>query len=399
MRAVGGDLAGMSTVPEVIAARHLGIRCLGISVVTNMAAGVVEGKLGHDEVLAVGAEAQPRLTALLREVLPALATLGGAPPHCAPCRARARSAIFLRSTGCSPTSGSPASRTISFSTSPAPSWSVRERRSRPDGSRGPLVDAVLDELARARRPSLRRVLNATGVLVHTNLGRAPLAEAALARVVEVGAGYSNLEYDLEARGARIAAGSSRVAPSAPHGRRGRPRGQQQRRGGAARARRARRRPRGGGLARRADRDRGRLPHPGGARALRRASRGGGDDEPDACCRLRARDRARDRRSASGAPVELPSRGLLRAAAARRARRGRAEARRATRRRPRARVRSPASATSRRRPRASEPEPISSASPGDKLLGGPQAGIVVGRAGSGGDDCGVIRSSARFGRTS
>ena len=65
----------------------------------------------------------------------------------------------------------------------------------------PLVDAVLDDLARARRPSLRRVLNATGVLVHTNLGRAPLAEAALARVLEVGAGYSNLEYDLE-RGER-----------------------------------------------------------------------------------------------------------------------------------------------------------------------------------------------------
>ncbi len=65
----------------------------------------------------------------------------------------------------------------------------------------PLVDAVLEELASSRRPSLRRVLNATGVLVHTNLGRAPLADAALARVVEVGAGYSNLEYDLE-RGER-----------------------------------------------------------------------------------------------------------------------------------------------------------------------------------------------------
>jgi L-seryl-tRNA(Ser) seleniumtransferase len=65
----------------------------------------------------------------------------------------------------------------------------------------PLVDAVLVEVARARRPSLRRVLNATGVLVHTNLGRAPLAEAALARVAEVGAGYSNLEYDVE-RGER-----------------------------------------------------------------------------------------------------------------------------------------------------------------------------------------------------
>ena len=69
------------------------------------------------------------------------------------------------------------------------------------GDPGSLVAAVLEELARMRRHSLRRVLNATGVLVHTNLGRAPLADAALARVVEVGAGYSNLEYDLE-RGAR-----------------------------------------------------------------------------------------------------------------------------------------------------------------------------------------------------
>ena len=66
---------------------------------------------------------------------------------------------------------------------------------------GAIIDAVLADLAEARQPSLRRVLNATGVLVHTNLGRAPLAEAALARVAEVGAGYSNLEYDLE-RGER-----------------------------------------------------------------------------------------------------------------------------------------------------------------------------------------------------
>lgn len=69
---------------------------------------------------------------------------------------------------------------------------------------GPIVDAVLDELDRARKPSLRRVLNATGVLVHTNLGRAPLSAEALARVAEVGSGYSNLEYDLESgdRGSR-----------------------------------------------------------------------------------------------------------------------------------------------------------------------------------------------------
>ena len=66
---------------------------------------------------------------------------------------------------------------------------------------GSIADAAVGEVARMRSPSLRRVLNATGVLVHTNLGRAPLATAALARVVEVGAGYSNLEYDL-ARGER-----------------------------------------------------------------------------------------------------------------------------------------------------------------------------------------------------
>ena len=66
---------------------------------------------------------------------------------------------------------------------------------------GAIADRVLVELARARQPSLRRVLNATGVLVHTNLGRAPLADAAIARIVEVGGGYSNLEYDLE-RGER-----------------------------------------------------------------------------------------------------------------------------------------------------------------------------------------------------
>ncbi len=50
-------------------------------------------------------------------------------------------------------------------------------------------------------PLLRRVINATGVVIHTNLGRAPLAPAALAAVVEVGRGHANLEYDL-ARGAR-----------------------------------------------------------------------------------------------------------------------------------------------------------------------------------------------------
>lgn len=72
MRAVGGDLAGMSTVQEVIAARHMGIRCLGISVVTNMAAGVLPEKIDHEAVLEVGARAAGSLTALLRELVPTL---------------------------------------------------------------------------------------------------------------------------------------------------------------------------------------------------------------------------------------------------------------------------------------------------------------------------------------
>jgi purine-nucleoside phosphorylase len=72
MRAVGGDLAGMSTAQEVIAARHMGIRCLGISVVTNMAAGVLPEKIEHEAVLEVGASAARSLTALLRELVPTL---------------------------------------------------------------------------------------------------------------------------------------------------------------------------------------------------------------------------------------------------------------------------------------------------------------------------------------
>jgi L-seryl-tRNA(Ser) seleniumtransferase len=61
---------------------------------------------------------------------------------------------------------------------------------------GDLAARLREELAEARRPRLRRVLNATGVVVHTNLGRAPIAEEALERVVESARGYSNLEYDL-----------------------------------------------------------------------------------------------------------------------------------------------------------------------------------------------------------
>ena len=69
---------------------------------------------------------------------------------------------------------------------------------------GELVELVSKEIAAAHAFRLRSAVNATGVIVHTNLGRAPLAAAALERVVAVGRGYSNLEYDLAAgeRGSR-----------------------------------------------------------------------------------------------------------------------------------------------------------------------------------------------------
>jgi L-seryl-tRNA(Ser) seleniumtransferase len=69
---------------------------------------------------------------------------------------------------------------------------------------GDLTERLHDELRAVRAPSLRRVLNATGVVLHTNLGRAPLGEAALAHVVDAARGYSNLELDLRSgtRGSR-----------------------------------------------------------------------------------------------------------------------------------------------------------------------------------------------------
>ena len=65
LRALGADVTGMSTVLEVLAARHLGVACLGISLVANAAAGLGAGPLDHAEVLAAGGAAAARLRALL----------------------------------------------------------------------------------------------------------------------------------------------------------------------------------------------------------------------------------------------------------------------------------------------------------------------------------------------
>jgi purine-nucleoside phosphorylase len=72
LRTIGADLVGMSTVPEVIVANHLGMQVLAISCVTNMAAGILPQKINHEEVLETGRRVRDTLVAFLKAVAPRL---------------------------------------------------------------------------------------------------------------------------------------------------------------------------------------------------------------------------------------------------------------------------------------------------------------------------------------
>ena len=74
-RTLGADLVGMSTVHEVIIARHMGIEVLGISLVTNMAAGVLDRVIHHEEVMEIGKRVEAQFTQLLKTLIPQIASL------------------------------------------------------------------------------------------------------------------------------------------------------------------------------------------------------------------------------------------------------------------------------------------------------------------------------------
>jgi len=72
LRALGADAVGMSTVPEALIARHMGIKVLGVSCITNMAAGVLDRPIDHAEVMEIGEQVRATFSELLRRTIPKL---------------------------------------------------------------------------------------------------------------------------------------------------------------------------------------------------------------------------------------------------------------------------------------------------------------------------------------
>lgn len=70
LRTLGADAVGMSTVPEAIVARHMGLKILGISCITNLAAGVIDQPINHEEVMETGARVHATFKELLRRIIP-----------------------------------------------------------------------------------------------------------------------------------------------------------------------------------------------------------------------------------------------------------------------------------------------------------------------------------------
>nr|WP_131927648.1 purine-nucleoside phosphorylase [Effusibacillus lacus] len=69
LRKLGGDAVGMSTVPEVIVAKHMGMRVIGISCISNMAAGILDQPLSHDEVMDTAERVKSKFSSLVREIV------------------------------------------------------------------------------------------------------------------------------------------------------------------------------------------------------------------------------------------------------------------------------------------------------------------------------------------
>ena len=232
LRTLGADLVGMSTVPEVLAARHMGIRCLALSCVTNAAAGVLPEPIDHERFLEVGARAAGDLVALLREVVPAL-----------------RASSTSSCDAARPPVGRPAPRRrgprrCAARSRPAAARSALERARRDDPRRA-AIPAIRSRSRRRARAASRALaparVNATGVIVHTNLGRAPLRRA------RSNASRSRRGYSSSSSTSSPASAGSRQdhvdRASTAHRRRGGARRQQRRCRGPARANRARRGPR------------------------------------------------------------------------------------------------------------------------------------------------------------